>query len=276
MNRRFRAELRGVYIIWYRDVIRFWRNRPRIFSSLAQPVLFLLVFGNGLATAFGGAAHGAFAGAGSYILFLFPGVVAMAILFTGIFSAMSTVWDREFGFLREVLVAPVSRNAVAVGKALGGSTQAVFQGCIVLLLAPFAGVTLTPLLILEMLPLMFLLAFAMTSLGIVVASRLKTMEGFGVVVNFLVMPLFFLSGALFPLEGIPQWLAVLTRLDPATYGVAPLRRVVLSAVGSPAAVTATQITIFGYPLGTPAEVVILTAFALVMVTLAAHFFGTIE
>jgi ABC-2 type transport system permease protein len=272
-----RANARGIYTIWYRDVLRFWRDRSRIIASLGQPVLFLLIFGNALGTLVGTAARGSFGGAASYVLFLYPGVVSMAVLFTGVFSAMSIVWDREFGFLREVLVAPVSRNAVAIGKALGGSTQAVFQGCIVLLLAPLAGVTLTPLLVAQMLLLMFVLAFAMTSLGIVVASRMRTMEGFGVVVNLLMMPLFFLSGALFPLQGIPQWLKVLTRLDPATYGVDPLRRIVLLSTGaSPTAVAAIGVDVFGHVLGTAEEVLILAIFALTMVAIGAHRFGTLE
>ncbi len=277
MRSWLQANARGIYTIWYRDVIRFWRDRSRILASLGQPVLFLLIFGNALGTLVGTAARGSFGGAGSYVLFLYPGVVSMAVLFTGVFSAMSIVWDREFGFLREVLVAPVSRQAVAIGKALGGSTQAVFQGSIVLLLAPLAGVTLTPLLVAQMLLLMFVLAFAMTSLGIVVASRMRTMEGFGVVVNLLMMPLFFLSGALFPLQGIPQWLKVLTRLDPATYGVDPLRRIVLLSTGaSPTAVTAIGVDIFGHVLGTVEEVLILAIFALTMVVVGAHRFGTLD
>ncbi|MBX6773290.1 MAG: ABC transporter permease [Chloroflexi bacterium] len=270
------ADLRGIFIIWYRDVLRFWRNRSRLLSSLGQPVLFLLVFGTGLSTSLRGAA-GSLGGAPGYVYFLYPGVVAMAVLFTGTFSAMSTVWDREFGFLKEVLVAPVSRRGVAIGKALGGSTQAVLQGCIVLLLGPLIGVGLSPLLVVQMIALMFVLGFAMTSLGIAVASRVQTLEGFGVVVNLFTMPLFFLSGALFPLVGIPAWLAVLTRLDPATYGVDPLRRVVLQAIGvPPAAVAALGVEVLGHRLDTAEEVILLLAFALAMLALAAHWFERLE
>jgi ABC-2 type transport system permease protein len=134
------SSLRGVYIIWYRDVLRFVRDRPRIIAAMAQPTLYLLIFGSGVSSAMGGpTASGA-----DYLQFLFPGVVGMTVLFTSVFTAMSIVWDREFGFLKEVLVAPVSRTAVAIGKALGGSTQAVLQGSIVLLLAPLAGVRSAP------------------------------------------------------------------------------------------------------------------------------------
>jgi ABC-2 type transport system permease protein len=273
MNNRFRADLRGIYIIWYRDVLRFWRDRARVVSALGQPLLYLLIFGTGLRSAMGG---GAASGLGTdYVAFLFPGVIAMSVLFTSVFSAMSIVWDREFGFLKEVLVAPVSRWAVGVGKALGGATQAVLQGTIVLLLAPVAGIPLTPLLIVQIIPLMALLAFALTSLGIVIASRMKSMEGFQVVMNFLVMPMFFLSGALFPLRDVPGWLAVLTHIDPVAYGVDPLRRVVLAALSVPAQAAA-GIEILGYQLSLMQEVGIMAAFAVLMLIPAVRSFRVQE
>jgi ABC-2 type transport system permease protein len=273
MNNRFRADLRGIYIIWYRDVLRFWRDRARVVSALGQPLLYLLIFGTGLRSAMGG---GAASGLGTdYVAFLFPGVIAMSVLFTSVFSAMSIVWDREFGFLKEVLVAPVSRWAVGVGKALGGATQAVLQGTIVLLLAPVAGIPLTPLLIVQILPLMALLAFALTSLGIVIASRMKSMEGFQVVMNFLVMPMFFLSGALFPLRDVPGWLAVLTHIDPVAYGVDPLRRVVLTALNVPVEAAA-GIEILGYQLSLMQEVGIMAGFAVLMLIPAVRSFRVQE
>jgi ABC-2 type transport system permease protein len=265
------SSLRGIYIIWYRDVLRFWRDRPRIVAAMAQPTLYLLIFGSGISAAMRGpAASGA-----DYMQFLFPGVVGMTVLFTSVFTAMSIVWDREFGFLKEVLVAPVSRTAVAIGKALGGSTQAVLQGSIVLLLAPLAGVSLTPMTILSVLPLMFLLAFALTSLSIALAARMRSMEGFQVMMNFFMMPLFFLSGALFPLDGLPTWLAVLTLLDPATYGIDPIRRVIMIGSGhDPAALPA--LALFGQPLSIPQEIGILSVFALLMLGLAVRSFAQQE
>lgn len=268
-RRRLWADIRGVYIIWYRDVLRFWRDRPRIIASIAQPALYLFIFGSGLSSAFGGARDGGLSG--DYIQFLFPGVVAMALLFTSIFSAMSIVWDREFGFLKEVLVAPMSRSAVAIGKALGGSTQAVLQGSIILILAPLVGVILTPLVIIQVIPLMFLLSFSLTSLGIALASRLKSMEGFQVIMNFLMMPMFFLSGALFPLVGIPDWLKVLTRLDPATYGVDPIRRVMLAA-SSMSDQAAAGVDLFGYTLTIAQEIGIVSVFAALMLAFAVRSF----
>lgn len=272
---RLRADLRGLYIIWYRDLLRFWRDRARVLAGLGQPVLFLAVFGIGLSSALG-AGGGALAGQ-SFLRFFYPGVLAMALVFTAVFSAMSIVWDREFGFLKEILVAPVGRGAVAVGKALGGSTVAVIQATLLLIPAPLLGVTITPLLVLELLPLMFLLAFALSALGIAVASRMRTMEGFQMVMNFFLMPLFFLSGAFFPLQGIPAWLGVVARLDPVTYGVDPIRRAVLLAGGaSPAEVAAVSLDLFGRPLGTLEEVLILGVFALAVLALAVRWFSATE
>jgi ABC-2 type transport system permease protein len=261
--------MRAVYIIWYRDVLRFSRDRSRIFASMGQPLLFLVVFGGGLSASLGAGVTQQL-GNVSYVRFLYPGIISMAVLFTSIFSAISIVWDREFGFLRELLVAPVSRAAVVLGKALGGSTIAMFQGSILLVLAPIIGVSLDPLLVLELLALMFLMAFAITSLGILVASRLQTMESFQMLINFFVMPMFFLSGAFFPLRGLPGWMSVLTRLDPVAYGVDPMRRALLGSELAPG------IRIGSYHLSTAADVGILAVFAAVMLALAMRAFEAQE
>ena len=201
------ASLRAIYIIWYRDILRYWRDRWRLVASLAQPLLFLVVFGSGLSSSLGGA-FGRGTGI-SYIQFMYPGIIGMSILFSAIFGAMSIVWDREFGFLKEVLVAPIDRWAVAIGKALGGTTQAMIQGLILLVLAPFVGVNLNLLTVLELIPLAAILAFGLASFGVAIASMMKSLQGFQVVMNFLMMPMFFLSGALFPLTNLPN------RPDPA-------------------------------------------------------------
>ncbi len=223
MIETLRRNAKGAYTIWYRDVLRFARDRTRIFGSLGMPLLYLFVFGNGLAPAISGLGGGAL----DFKQFMYPGILAMVVLFTSIFSAVSIVWDREFGFLKEVMVAPVSRTAVALGKVAGGATVAMFQGAIILLLAPLIGLTLSMGQVVYLLGLMLFLAATMTSLGILIAARQRTMEGFQVIVQFLIMPLFFLSGALFPLRRIPQWLAWLAKVDPVTYGVDPLRQVAL-------------------------------------------------
>ncbi len=279
---RARAAVRGAYIIWYRDLLRWWRDRQRIIPSLFQPILYLFVFGVGLGSAIGmgmsGGRAGAAPGGVDYTTFMYPGVLAMSVLFTAIFSSMSIVWDREFGFLKEIQVAPIPRTAVAVGKALGGSTVAMLQSAVLLLLAPVVGVAVSPGMVLAMLVLMFLLAFALAALGVAIASRMRTMEGFQVVMNFVLMPLLFLSGAFFPLQGLPGWLAVLTHLDPVAYAVDAMRRVVLSATAAPPEVLrALAITDpSGAPLPILAEVAILLAFIAVGLTLAVRWFGATE
>src|SRR5437899_1369626 len=175
------ANLRAVYIIWYRDVIRFLRDRLRLLTSLMQPILYLVIFGTGLSSSLRGAGGGLGGRGGptlDYVQFLYGGVIGMSVLFIAMFSAMSIVWDREFGFMKEILVAPVSRWAVAVGKTLGGATQAMTQGLILLVLAPVAGVKLTLLSVLELIPLLFVLAFGMTALGVAMGSRMRSIQGF--------------------------------------------------------------------------------------------------
>jgi ABC-2 type transport system permease protein len=263
------ASVRAIYIIWYRDILRYWRDRWRLVASLAQPLLFLIVFGSGLSSSLKGSASFGAAGSLSYIQFMYPGIIGMAILFTAIFGAMSIVWDREFGFLKEVLVAPIDRSAVAIGKALGGTTQAMIQGLILLVLAPFVGVKLSVVTVLTMIPLAAVLAFGLSSFGVALASTMKSMQGFQVVMNFLMMPMFFLSGALFPLSGLPGWMTVLTRIDPASYGIDPLRRVVLSQSGLPGAVIdQLGLTIDGQVLPIPLEAGIMLAFGVVMLAIA--------
>ena len=271
------ATLRAVYIIWYRDVLRYYRDRWRLLASLAQPILFLLVFGTGLSSSLRGATAGlggrSITGGLQYQQFIYPGIIGMAVLFTAIFGAMSIVWDREFGFLKEVLVAPINRAAVAVGKTLGGATQAMLQGLLLLVLAPLVGVTLTWQGVLELIPLIFVYAFALSALGVAVGARMRSMQGFQVVMNFLMMPIFFLAGALFPLRGLPVWMTVLTRLDPASYGIDPLRRTVLGAAGVPSRVLdSLGLTLFGQTLAIWMEEALLIGFGLVMLSFAIRSF----
>jgi ABC-2 type transport system permease protein len=231
----FRQDLRATGIVWRRELIRFRTDRLRAITSLIQPVLFLFILGTGL---------GSIAGRGlppgiSFRTFIYPGVVAMGVLFTAIFSAGSIVWDREFGFLREMLVAPVNRGAIVLGKCLGGATVATFQGIIVLILAGLAGVPYNPVLIITLIGELLLLSFTLTAFGVMMAARIKQFQAFMALTQMLVLPLFFLSGALYPLTGLPTWLTVLTRIDPLTYIVDPMRRAVFSHLNiSPAAMNA--------------------------------------
>jgi ABC-2 type transport system permease protein len=195
----------------------------------------------------------------------------MSVLFTSIFGAMSIVWDREFGFMRELLVAPIDRSAIAIGKTLGGATQAMIQGLILLVLAPFVGVTLDVATVVEVIGLVFVLAFGLSALGVALASAMRSMQGFQVVMNFLMMPMFFLSGALFPLVGLPVWMTLLTRLNPASYGIDPIRRVLLGASGFP--VERLAITIFDQTLPIALESLIVLVFGLVMLGIAVRNFA---
>jgi ABC-2 type transport system permease protein len=258
-------EIRVAGMVWERELIRYTRNRTRIVSGLMQPVLFLFVLGYGMSGLVG--TTGGF----NFRQFVFPGVVAMSVVMTAIFSAISIVWDREFGFLREMLVAPVNRTALVLGKTAGGASVAAVQGTIMLVLAPLVGVHLTPLLVVEVIGLELLMAVAMTAFGVFVASRIQRMEAFQVVMQMLLMPMLFLSGALFPLNGLPAWLAVITRINPLTYAVDPLRRVVFAAQNmSPAARARfpTGITMFGYTLPITLELALVVVFALVFFMLA--------
>lgn len=277
----FWRNLKAIEIIWYREILRYLRDWIRIITSLMQPLLFLFIFGSGLARSMNVAGGTTATGAPSvsFQMFLFPGVISMAVLFTAVFSAISIVWDREFGFLREMLVAPVSRTSVVLGKALGGSTVAMVQGTIMLIFAPLIGVSLNVGLVITLMLEMLLLAFTMTSLGIVIASRMQSMESFSVVMQFVLMPMFFLSGALFPLKNIPGWLAFLNRVDPVTYGVDPLRQATMSGLHLPAAVAnqlGLGIQIFGVTLSVGAELGIVAALGVIFVTWAALSFGRQE
>jgi ABC-2 type transport system permease protein len=230
-ERGLRHDLRAVSIVWRRELIRFRGDRLRAITALIQPVLFLFVLGTGLGSLAG---HSLPAGI-SFKTFIYPGVLAMSVLFTAIFSAASIVWDREFGFLREILVAPVSRGSIVIGKCLGGATIATFQGIIFLALAGFAGVPYNPVLIIILIGELLLLSFTLTAFGVMMAARIKQFQAFMALTQMLVLPLFFLSGALYPLSGLPTWLTVLTRIDPLTYIVGPMRHAVFSHLAMPAA-----------------------------------------
>jgi ABC-2 type transport system permease protein len=219
-----RSDLRAVSIVWRRELIRFRRDRLRAITSLIQPLLFLLVLGTGLSSL----AKGNMPPGVSFKAFIYPGVLAMSVMFTAIFSAASIVWDREFGFLREMLVAPVSRSAIVIGKILGGATIATFQGIIMLALAGLADVPYNPVLMIILVGELLLLAFTLTAFGVMMAARITQFQAFMALTQMLVLPLFFLSGALYPLTGLPGWLSVLTRIDPLTYVVGPMRHAVFT------------------------------------------------
>jgi len=258
--------LRAVRVVWQREMIRFTNDRLRIVTSLIQPVLFLFVLGTGLSTITTGAVHNV-----NLRTFMYPGALSMAVLFTAMFSAASIVWDREFGFLREMLVAPISRWSIVVGKCLGGATTASLQGVLILALAGLVGVPYSLSLVLTVFGELLLLAFTLTAFGVMTAARITQLQAFMALNQMLLMPLFFLSGALFPLANLPGWLQVLTRIDPLTYAVDPVRRAVFAHLHVPPAVSHRLnpgVSWGGWRVPTWLELVIVMAMGLVMLGIA--------
>jgi len=254
----------GLYIIWYRDILRFWKDRLRMVSAITFPLLLLFVFGGGLSSRMGLLGDGV-----NFTAFIFPGIIGMTVFMTAFMAGISIVWDREFGFLKEVLVAPISRVSVVLGKALGAATVALLQGLVILLLAPLIDISVSLKTLLTLLPLMFLLAVAMGSLGILLATRIRSMEAFQAITQMLMFPMVFLSGVFFPLEGIPSWMGVLVRLNPVTYGIAPIRQVLLGVAPEEAFI----INIFGHTMTTWDNIAVLAVFGVVMILLAMWSFG---
>jgi ABC-2 type transport system permease protein len=272
----WRHDLRALSIVWQRELIRFRTDRLRAVTSLVQPFLFLFILGTGLSSLAGDSLPSGI----DFKTFIYPGVLAMSVLFTSVFSAGSIVRDREFGFLREMLVAPVRRGAFIVGKSLGGATIATFQGIVFLALAGFAHVPYNPVLLLTLIGMLLLLSFTLT-------DRLRGDDGgsdhqfqsFMALTQMLVMPLFFLSGALYPLNGLPAWLSVLTRLDPLTYIVGPMRHAVFSYLDIPSASLeklAPGVTWGGWvvPVGVSLGIVALMGLTMMVVAIAE--FGKTE
>lgn len=263
-----RADVRAVKIVWQRELLRYRADRLRIVTSLFQPILFLFVLGGGLSNIASGGTEGV-----DLRTFMFPGALAMAVLFTAIFSAASVVWDREYGFLREMLVAPVRRGSIVLGKCLGGATVAGLQGLLVIALAPLVDVPYDLGMIVALVGLMLLLAFMITAFGVMAAARITQMQSFMALTQMLLMPLLFLSGALFPVTGLPQWLEILNRLDPLTYVVDPIRHVVFAQLDISDAARATLnpgVTWFGWhvPIGVEVGVVALCAAGMLSIAIA--------
>jgi ABC-2 type transport system permease protein len=210
--------MKVIYILWLRQIKKYWRSKSRIIGSLVQPLLFLLAFSFGFGPVFQKA------GAGSYVSFLTPGIIGMSILFTAIFSGIDLIWDKQFGFIKETFVAPVSRYKIILGRILGGATTSSLQGFLVLLVSLFFGFQITNFFSLIFgFVFMFLIAFVFTSLGTAIASVLDDMQGFQLIMSFLVMPTFLFSGAIFPLDNLPEFLKFITQFNPLSYGVDGLR-----------------------------------------------------
>jgi ABC-2 type transport system permease protein len=268
-----RHQVRGAAVVWQREMIRFGRDRSRIVSSLVQPVLFLFVLGTGLSSLI------ASNGDVDFRTFLFPGVLATSVLFTAAFSGISMVWDREFGFLREMLVAPVSTTAILTGKCLGGATVATLQSLIILALAPVVGVPYNLVMMVKLVGLLFLMAFMICALGLFLSARIKQVQSAMPLVQLTITPLMFLSGSLFPLSNLPGWLHVATTLNPMTYAVEPIRSTVFDHLDLSPAARATfdpGITWGGWQVPVPVQIAIVAATCLVLLGLAVARFARTE
>ena len=247
--------MKEIYILWLRQIKRYLRSRSRIIASLGQPLLFLVALGFGFGPIYQKA------GGGNYLEFLAPGIISMSILFTAVFSGIEIIWDRQFGFLKETLVAPISRLNIMIGRTLGGATVALLQGVIVFLISILIGfrpanLALFPLALL----FMFLIALFFTALGTAIASVLEDMQGFQLIMNFLVMPLFFLSGALFPLQGLPKTLRLIASVNPLSYGVDGLRGTLVN----------------GAHFGLPTDLLVLSVITIVVLAIGSYLFSKIQ
>jgi ABC-2 type transport system permease protein len=273
-ERSLRGELRAVKVVWKRELIRFSHERLRIVASLMQPFLFLFVLGTGLSRLAQGGTHGV-----SLRTFVYPGVLSMTVMLIAMFSAASLVWDREFGFVREMMVAPVRRGSIVLGKCLGGATVAGFEGVIVLCLAGLVGVPYAPALIVEVLALQLLVAFSITAFGVMLAARITQVQSFMALTQMVMLPMYFLSGALFPVSQLPRWLGILNRLDPLTYAVDPMRRAVFAHLHVSAAARRaldSGVTWWGWHLPSLVEAGVVALLGLAMLAIAIAEFSRAE
>jgi ABC-2 type transport system permease protein len=246
-------QFRPIYVICLREFKKFFREKSRLLGTLARPVLWLFVVGNGMSALI--RPQVGF----SYLQFIFPGMIGMTILFASIFSSISIVWDREFGFMKEMLVAPISRLSIVIGKAISGTAISVAQAVIILILIPFLGIRLTSMQFAAVVAVSILVSFCITSIGILIAARLTSFDGFNIIMNFLVMPMFFLSGAMYPVSSMPPALRQLTHINPLTYGIDAFKHVLLRNPTPP----------LGPEFSLYTDISIVTAISVIMLTFAA-------
>ena len=265
---------RATWVVAYRELLRFISERSRIFFSMVMPLLFLVIFGAGFNQIIGNLTPGI-----DFISFMYPGIIAMTVLMNSVMSGLSMVWDREFGFLKEILVAPLGRSGIVLGKAIGGATVAVSQGLLLLVLAPVVGVSLNLLLILKLIPILIVISISLSGLGILVASRMRSQQGFQVVVQLIIFPLIFLSGMFFPVNSVPTWLEIVSKLNPLTYGVDAIRQLFLegklAALGPAIGGNGYPlgVTVFGHTMTILEDVLVVLALGIVLMLLATWSFS---
>ena len=257
---------RGTWVVSYRELLRFVNERSRMVGSFAQPLIFLVIFGAGFGNLIGSVAPGV-----NFIQFMYPGIIAMGVLTTSLFAGVSVVWDREFGFLRELLVAPLGRTGIVFGKALGAAAVALLQVGLMLLITPIVGVDIDVQTILLLVPISLILSIALSGLGLMIASFMRSQQGFQLLIQLLVFPLIFLAGVFFPINQAPDWLQVLSKFNPLTYGVDAIRQVFIGSADPRVGVT-----VFGHTMTLGEEVVLISAFAVVLLAAAAWAFNRQE
>ncbi len=255
---------RTIWVIAYRELLRFVQDRPRMFSSFSMPIIFLIIFGAGFGRLIGQMMPGV-----DYIQFMYPGILAMTVLMTSVMSGVSIVWDREFGFLKEVLVSPLSRSGVLAGKAVGAATIAIIQGAIMLVLAPIVNVPINLGTVLALLPLLLILSLALSGLGLLIGSRMRSQQGFQIVMQLVIFPMMFLSGIFFPISGVATWLEVLSKLNPVTYGIDAIRQVFLGT-------EVAGVTVFGHTMGIVDSAIVVAMAGVVFLTAAIWAFNKQE
>ncbi len=239
---------RGTWVVAYREMLRFVSDRSRLLSSFAMPIIFLVVFGAGFTKSMGALAPGV-----NFIQFMYPGIIAMTVLTSSLFAGISVVWDREFGFLKEILVAPIGRTGIVLGKAAGGTMVALVQALAMLVLAPFLGVALNLKIVLLLIPMVAILSLGLSGLGILIASFMHSQQGFQVLIQILIFPLIFLAGVFFPINNVPAWMEFISKVNPLTYGVDAIRQIFLgSALGL-------GVTVFGHTMTLLNEVLLVGA-----------------
>ncbi len=265
-----RQVFRAFWVVGYREILRLGAQRARLVASLATPLLFFGLFGAGFNRLIGDLAPGV-----DFVTFMYPGILAMTVIMPAVFAGMSVVWDREFGFLRELLVAPLSRTGIVLGKIVGGAGLATAEGLVLLLLAPVLGLSVRPLQVLELAGVLLLLAVALSGFGIVIGTRVRTQEVFQTVMALVIFPLIFLSGVFFPVEAVPRWLEALAKVNPVTYGVDAVRQILLD--GGPAAEAtadvALGVTLFGHRMSTAEDLALTAVLGVVLLTAATLSFG---
>jgi ABC-2 type transport system permease protein len=256
---------RGTWVVAYRELLRFVNERSRIVSSLAFPLLFLVIFGAGFGKVIGSLAPGV-----DFIKFMYPGIVAQSVLTSSLFAGVSVVWDREYGFLREILVAPIGRSGIVLGKAIGATVTALLQVAVMLVLAPILGVSLSLATILGLIPIVVILALGLSGLGILIASFMTSQQGFQLVIQLLIFPLIFLAGVFFPVNNVPDWLAVISKLNPLTYGVDAVRQVFLGTLPG------LGVTVFGHTMTVLEDVAVVGALGALLLGAAVLAFSRQE